>query len=49
MVVRRDNTPHYPELKGFPHHKLTAKQIVESDIMAIGKVLEKLKKMVNTK
>lgn len=49
MIVRWDNTPHYPELKGFPCHKHEGKHVVESKNMTISEVLEDLKKMINAK
>jgi hypothetical protein len=42
-IVRWDNTPHYPKLKGFPHHKHEGSKVVESESMTIEKVLEQLK------
>ena len=44
MIVRWDNTPHYPELEGFPCHKHEGKQVVGSKNMIIEEVLEELMK-----
>jgi hypothetical protein len=46
MIVRWDNTPHYPELKGFPHHKHEGKTVIGSTDMTIHMVLEQLEKLV---
>ncbi len=43
FIVRWDNTPHYPDLKGFPHHKHEGKKVIESKNMTIEKVLKELK------
>jgi hypothetical protein len=43
FIVRWDNTPHYPALKGFPYHKHDGKKVVESENMTVEKVLEELK------
>jgi hypothetical protein len=45
MVVRWDNTPHYPTLRGFPNHKHEGKSVVQSENMTIRKVLNELTKM----
>jgi hypothetical protein len=44
MVVRWDNTPHYPNLEGFPHHKHEGDNVIESENMTILKVLSELQK-----
>jgi hypothetical protein len=49
MIVRWDNTPHYPNLGGFPHHKHEGIKVSESGDMNIGGVLEELKKMVSAR
>jgi hypothetical protein len=43
FIVRWDNTPHYPDLKGFPHHKHEGKKVIESGNMTVEKVLKELK------
>jgi len=49
MLVRWDNTPHYPGLKGFPHHKHEGTNVIESEDMTMDKILKELKKMANIK
>ncbi len=49
MIVRWDNTPHYPKLKGFPNHKHECKAVVSSEEMTIEMVLEQLDKMAEEK
>ncbi len=46
MIVRWDNTPHYPDLKWFPHHKHEGKKVVESKDMTVVEVLEHLEKLI---
>jgi hypothetical protein len=46
MIVRWDNTPHYPNLEGFPHHKHEGKTVIGSDEMTINGVLEQLEKLM---
>jgi hypothetical protein len=46
FIVRWDNTPHYPELKGFPHHKHVDKKVVESPDMTIREVLKEITKIM---
>jgi hypothetical protein len=46
LIVRWDNTPHYPTLGGFPHHKHNGKKVVESENMTVEKVLKELKLMM---
>lgn len=45
MIVRWDNTPHYPKLEGFPHHKHEGKRVVSSDVMTITEVLKQLEQL----
>ncbi len=42
FIVRWDNTPHYPGIKGFPHHKHEGKNVVESENITVEKVLKEL-------
>ena len=48
MIVRWDNTPHYRELDGFPHHKHEGKDVVDSEEMTLVTVLEELERIVKS-
>ena len=43
IIFRYDNTPHFPELKTFPHHKHLPDRVIESDEPSIIKVIEEAK------
>jgi len=40
LVFRYDNTPHFPEINSFPHHKHLKDNIVAVDKPSILKVIE---------
>jgi hypothetical protein len=40
LVFRYDNTPHFPELEGFPHHKHLAHKVTAAEQPSILKVIE---------
>ena len=40
LVFRYDNTPHFPELKGFPHHKHLPDKVVDVEEPSILKIIE---------
>lgn len=46
IVVRWDNSPHYPKVKTFPHHRHVGKKVQESEEMTVQKVLVELHKMI---
>ena len=43
LFFRYDNTPHFPDLKSFPHHKHLSKTVEESDMPLILNVIEEAK------
>lgn len=40
LVFRYDNTPHFPDLEGFPHHKHSESDVTPSDEPSIIKTIE---------
>lgn len=46
MIIRWDNAPHYPRIRGFPHHKHIGERVVGSDEMTARKVLAELENMI---
>ena len=40
LVFRYDNTPHFPELEGFPHHKPLPNKVFGSEEPSILKVID---------
>jgi len=40
LLVRWDNSPHYPDLRTFPHHKHVGHRVVESTEVNLDAVLE---------
>ena len=40
LVFRYDNTPHFPELEGFPHHKHLPNKVFASKEPSILKIIE---------
>jgi len=49
LIIRWDNSPHYPELKTFPHHKHVGEKILESTETTLEEVLEEIEKRINYK
>ena len=43
LIFRYDNTPHFPDLKSFPHHKHIKNNVEDSDEPLILNVIEKAK------
>ena len=43
LVFRYDNTPHFPEINSFPHHKHLKDNVVAVDKPSILKVIEEAK------
>ena len=43
LIFRYDNTPHFPDLKSFPHHKHLSNNVEESDMPLILNVIEEAK------
>ena len=48
MIVRWDNSPHYPNVSGFPHHKHVGNQVFGSKEMTAAKVLVEIETMIET-
>jgi hypothetical protein len=40
LVFRYDNTPHFPDLESFPHHKHLSNDVVSSDEPSVIRVIE---------
>lgn len=40
LIFRYDNTPHFPSLSSFPHHKHLADRVVSSDQPSIAMVIQ---------
>ncbi len=43
LIFRYDNTPHFPDLKSFPHHKHTKNKVEDSDEPLIFNVIKEAK------
>ncbi len=43
LIFRYDNTPHFPGLKGFPHHKHLSDKVAGAEEPSILKVIEEAK------
>jgi len=43
LIFRYDNTPHFPDLKSFPHHKHLSNKVEESGMPFILNVIEESK------
>jgi hypothetical protein len=48
LIFRYDNTPHYPDLKPFPHHKHLAREVIGTRKPSIQTVLEEVKSITQT-
>ena len=45
LVFRYDNTPHFPEVKSFPHHKQLPNKVVSGEGPSIFKIIEEAKQL----
>ena len=45
LIFRYDNTPHFPDLKSFPHHKHLSNKVEESGMPFILNVIEEAKNL----
>ncbi len=45
-IVRWDNSPHYPQIRTFPHHVHKRTRILQSHEMNVEEVLSELEKMI---
>lgn len=43
LLFRYDNTPHFPDLKSFPHHKHLPDKVVDVEEPSILKIIEEVK------
>ncbi len=48
MLIRWDNSPHYPEHKSFPHHKHLPDQITESNEISLKEVIKFLERQIKS-
>ena len=46
FIFRHDNTPHYPELPGFPHHKHIASKVIECSEPSLRTVLREIESIL---
>ncbi|QTA90825.1 toxin TumE [Desulfonema magnum] len=46
LVFRYDNTPHFPNIDSFPHHKHLKSEVIPSDKPSILKVIEEVSMQV---
>jgi len=46
LIFRYDNTPHYPELSTFPHHKHIGLEVIESKAPDLQNVLREVEKIL---
>lgn len=46
VLFRYDNTPHFPKIETFPHHKHLSDRVVKSDHPSILKVIEEVQRIV---
>ena len=49
IVFRYDNTPHFPKLVSFPHHKHIKNQVIEIDPPSIPNVIREADELVKNK
>ena len=45
LIFRYDNTPHYPDLKSFPHHRHSSREVIAAEKPSIPSVLEEAKQI----
>jgi hypothetical protein len=45
MVFRYDNTPHFPELATYPHHKHLPEEVIPFDQPSISEVIEEARSL----
>ena len=46
LVFRYDNTPHFPDLESYPHHKHLSDKVVAADKPSISMIIEEVKTLV---
>jgi hypothetical protein len=47
LIFRYDNTPHFPNLDSFPHHKHLVHEVVSSARPSISEVIDEAKNIVS--
>jgi hypothetical protein len=47
LIFRYDNTPHFPDLENFPHHKHLRDGIISSEEPTVAGVIEEAVKLSN--
>ncbi len=47
MIFRYDNTPHFPSLPKFPHHKHLFDTVIAADKLDITQVLQEANNLIN--
>ena len=45
LIFRYDNTPHFPDLENFPHHKHLSDNIISSQEPSVLEVIEEVVKL----
>ena len=45
LIFRYDNTPHFPDLKSFPHHRHLSNKVEESEMPFILSVIQEAKNL----
>jgi len=46
LIFRHDNTPHFPDLENFPHHKHLSDNIISSQEPSVLEVIEEVVKLI---
>lgn len=46
LIFRYDNTPHFPELKNFPHHKHLPDEVIDIEETSVLKIIDETKLLV---
>jgi len=47
LIFRYDNTPHFPDLESFPHHKHIPEKVINAKQPSIYNVIEDTKKIIS--
>jgi hypothetical protein len=47
VIFRYDNTPHFPSLKTFPHHKHLSDNVLPASRLSVLKVLDEVNQTLN--
>jgi len=47
LVFRYDNTPHYPDLEKFPHHKHVPRNVCPTDKITISSVIDEAVRLID--